>query len=214
MDIARPQRAPLDIAELVEHEQRVVAGAAEMAIVSAALLLAIGRAIARSHVEHDDPRRSPRVYLVDPPARQIRESGEVLGPGQPLRLQAAHLAGRRSRPGDRPVADHPAHRRVAAQPLGIIHVLVAGQPPEHRLTQQPRQPVTTILAGTRVDQHIGTGVGQPHRVVQFPIGQQPGVGGDRGPRNCSSRRRSKSRLRAPLFASPVGSAIATPGGSR
>jgi hypothetical protein len=34
--------------------------------------------------------------------------------------------------------------RVAAQPLGVVHVLVAGQPPEHRLTQQPRQPVTAI----------------------------------------------------------------------
>jgi len=24
---------------------------------------------------------------------------------------------------DRPVADHPAHRRITAQPLGIVHVL-------------------------------------------------------------------------------------------
>jgi hypothetical protein len=38
---------------LVEHEQRVVAGTAEMTVVGAAFLLAIGRALARTHVEND-----------------------------------------------------------------------------------------------------------------------------------------------------------------
>ena len=51
--VARPQSAPLQIAELVEHEQRVIAGAAKMAVVGAAFLLAVGRALARIHVEHD-----------------------------------------------------------------------------------------------------------------------------------------------------------------
>jgi hypothetical protein len=32
MDVARPQDAAFDIAELVEHEQRVVTGAAKVAI--------------------------------------------------------------------------------------------------------------------------------------------------------------------------------------
>jgi hypothetical protein len=76
----------------------------------------------------DHLRRSPLVHLVDPPARQIGESGEVLRPGQPLGLEASHLAGRGGRPSDRPVADHPAHRRVAAQPVGVVHILVAGEP--------------------------------------------------------------------------------------
>ena len=178
--VARPQGAPLQIAELVEHEQRVIAGAAEVAVVGAAFLLAVGRALARIHVEHDDPRRSPLVHLVDPLAGQIGESGEVLGPAQPLRLEAAHLAGRGGRPGDRPVADHPAHRRIAAQPVGVVHVLVAGQPPEHRLAQQADQPMATVLAGARVGQRIGTRVGQAQRVIQLAIGQQPGIGGDRG----------------------------------
>src|SRR5215208_7207740 len=53
MDIARPQRTPLDIAELVEHKQRMVTGAGKVAIVGAAFLLAIGRAFARIHVEYD-----------------------------------------------------------------------------------------------------------------------------------------------------------------
>lgn len=38
---------PLDIIKLVEYEQRVITGAAEMAIVSAAFQLAISRALAR-----------------------------------------------------------------------------------------------------------------------------------------------------------------------
>jgi hypothetical protein len=34
--------------------------------------------------------------------------------------------------------------------LGVVHVLVAGQPPKHRLTHQPRQPVATVLAAACV----------------------------------------------------------------
>jgi hypothetical protein len=86
--VAGSQRAPLDIAELVEHEQRVITGAAEVAVVGAAFLLAVGRALARIHVEHDDPQRSPLVRLADPLAGQIGERGKVLGQAQPLRLEA------------------------------------------------------------------------------------------------------------------------------
>src|SRR6516164_7367198 len=92
------------------------------------LLLAISRALARIHVEHNDPRRAPPVHGVDPSARQIGKSGEVLRLGQPLGLEAAHLAGRGSPTHWRPTADHPTHRRIAAQPLGVVHVLVGGQP--------------------------------------------------------------------------------------
>ena len=37
MDVARAKGAPLQIAELVEHEQRVIAGAAEVTVVEAHL---------------------------------------------------------------------------------------------------------------------------------------------------------------------------------
>src|SRR3954454_21695951 len=50
MDVARSQRAPFDIAELVEHEERVIAGAGEMAVVGAAFLLAIEPAPAQAGV--------------------------------------------------------------------------------------------------------------------------------------------------------------------
>ena len=140
-----------------------------MAVVGAAFLLAVGRALARIHVEHDESRRSPLVHLVDPLAGQIGESGEVLGPAQPLRLKPAHLAGRGGRSGDRPVADHPAHRRIVAQPVGVVHILVAGEPSEHRLPQQADQSMATVLAGARVGERIGARVGQSQRVVQLAI---------------------------------------------
>ena len=40
MDVARPQCASLDIAELVEHKQRMMAGAGEMPVAGAAFRLA------------------------------------------------------------------------------------------------------------------------------------------------------------------------------
>ncbi len=35
----------------------------------------------------------------------------------------------------RRIVDHPTHRRVEVQPLGTIHILVTGRPPEYRLPQ-------------------------------------------------------------------------------
>jgi hypothetical protein len=73
----------------------------------------------------------------------------------------------------RPVANLPAHRRIAAQPLGVVHVLVAGQPTEHRLTQQAGQPMATILAGARVRQRIGTRASQAQRVSRALLSAHP-----------------------------------------
>src|SRR5215469_4021435 len=76
MDVVRPQRTPLDIAELVEHEQRVIAGTAKVAVVGAAFLFAVGRALARIHVEYDGLRRSPPARFVNPMTGQIDKSGK------------------------------------------------------------------------------------------------------------------------------------------
>ena len=65
-----------------------------MAVPDAPLLLAVGRADARIHVEHDASRRTAAVHQVDPLAGQIGKSGEVLRRREPLRLEAAHLARR------------------------------------------------------------------------------------------------------------------------
>jgi len=44
------------------------------------------------------------------------------------------------------------------------------------LAQQAGQPMAAVLAGTRVSEPIGPRVGQPQRVIQLAISQQPSVG--------------------------------------
>src|SRR4029077_12137370 len=63
--------------------------------------------------------------------------------------------------------------------VGVVHVLVAGEPPENRLAQQSGQPMTTILASARVGKHLSPRVSQTDRIIQFAIRQQSGIGGDR-----------------------------------
>ena len=81
MDVAGTEGTALQIAELVEDEQRVIASTAEMAVVGCALLPAVGRADAGIHIEHNDLRRPTAMNTVDPPAGQIGECGKVLARG-------------------------------------------------------------------------------------------------------------------------------------
>jgi hypothetical protein len=41
-------------------------------------------------------------------------------------------------------------RRITAQPFGIVHVLVTGQPTEYRLPQQPDKLMAAVPAGEKV----------------------------------------------------------------
>ena len=82
-----------------------------MAVPDAHLLLAMRRAHARIHVEHDATRRPSTVHKIDPLAGQVGKSRKVLCRKPPC-LEAAHLA-RRSRTAlSRLAADDPAHRRI------------------------------------------------------------------------------------------------------
>jgi len=118
------------------------------------------------------------VHKLDPLAGQIGKSREVLRCREPLRLETAHLA-RRGRAALRRFAtDNPAHRRIVAQALGIVHVLVAGETAKHRLPQQPDQCMATVLAGARIGEGLARYSAQSECVVEFAIGQQSGIGGD------------------------------------
>src|SRR5450759_163280 len=44
VDVAGTKRGPFQIAELIEHKQRMVAGAGEVAVVGGTFLIAVGRA--------------------------------------------------------------------------------------------------------------------------------------------------------------------------
>jgi hypothetical protein len=178
MNVARAQRGALQIAELVEHEQRVVAGAGEVAVVGGAFLITMGRADTGIHVEHDRPQRAAAVNALDPLPGQIGERGKVLVARQPLGLEPAHLAGRGRIARDSLAADDPANRRITPQTVGVVDILVAGQPAEHRLAQQAHQIVPIVPARAPVDEVLVRNSHQAERVIEFAIGQQSGIGGD------------------------------------
>src|SRR5262249_813561 len=67
------------------------------------------------HVEHGATAWPSAVHKVDPLARQIGKSREVLGCRKPLRLEAPHLIRRSRAPLRRFAADNPAHSRIVAQ---------------------------------------------------------------------------------------------------
>jgi hypothetical protein len=96
------------------------------------------------------------------------------------------------------------------QPISVIHILVAGEPAEYRLTQQAAQGVTTVLAGACIGERFSARVSQAHRVVQLAIRQQPSIGSDYATPELTLRRRSKSNLSAPRSASPAGCAMTAP----
>jgi hypothetical protein len=178
--VAGTQSTAFEVAKLVEHEQRVIAGAGVMAVPDAHLLLAVGRAHARIHVEDDASRQAAAVHKVDPIARQVGKRREVRRCREPLRFEATHLA-RRSRTALRRfAADNPAHRRIVAQALGVVHILVSGKATKYRLPEQPGQCVPTILATACVGQNITCHLGQTEYVVEFAISQQPSIGGHQG----------------------------------
>ena len=180
MDVAGPQHAPLEITELVEQEQRVVAGAAEVAVVGRALLLPVGRALRAVHVEDDAVRRPARVHPVDPRPGQLRQRSQVGLGREPAGLEAPHLAGRGREPVHSLPADDGPHGRVTGEALGVVDVLVAGEAAVDRLPQQAEQPVPDVPPAPPLGKHRRGRRGQAEGVVELAVGEQAGVGGDPG----------------------------------
>src|SRR5262249_7987899 len=52
--------------------------------------------------------------------------------------------------------------------------------PKYRLPQQPNQRVAAVLARACIGEHPGLHHSQPKSVVEFAVGQQPGIRGDNG----------------------------------
>ena len=180
MLIAPPEHHPLQVAELVEHEQGMVAGAAEVAVVGGALLLAVGLADRAVHVEDDPGELAMPVRAIDPLAGQVHQPVQVLAGRERLGLEPADLAGRGGRMVSGPTADHGAHRGIDAQALSVVEVLVPGQATEEGLTQESREAVACVPAGPCVVQHVGGRVGELEGVVEFAVGQESGIAGDVG----------------------------------
>jgi len=135
VDIPLPEHGPLEVAELVEAEQGMVAGAAEVAVVRRSLLPAVGLAHRAVHVQHD-PRELPRLLdAIDPFPRELRKSDLVLLRGEHLCLEPANLARRRRCPLYCPTADNLTHSGIDGEPIGVVGVLVPGEAGENRLPE-------------------------------------------------------------------------------
>jgi hypothetical protein len=87
---------------------------------------------------------------INPMAGKVSKSREVLGCRKALRLEATHLARRSRTTLSRFAADNPAHRRIMAQALDIVHIFVSGKATKHRLSEQTGQCMPTVLASACV----------------------------------------------------------------
>jgi hypothetical protein len=178
VDVARAERASLQIPVLVEHKERVITGAGEVAVVGRALLRAVGRAHAAVDVEHQRGSCALPLRAVDPPPREIGERRQVRRRGHRARLEAAHLARGRGRLRHRAAADDRPHRGIVPQAVSIVHVLVAGEAPEHRLTKLSDQAVAPVPPDAGVGEHLARHCREAERVIEFPEGKQTGIGSD------------------------------------
>jgi hypothetical protein len=156
VDVARTKCAAFQVTELIEHEQRVIADAAEMAVVSGPFLLAEGGADAGVHVEHDPLHGTASVNPVDPAPGQVSQGGQVRLLHQHLGLKPTHLAGGGCSLRHGPATHHPAHGWISAKPVGIVHVLVPGEPPKHGLTKLSDQRVAAVLARPGVGENLSS----------------------------------------------------------
>src|SRR5262245_12672100 len=59
-------------------------------------------------------------------------------------------------------------------------ILVSGKTTEYRLPQQTNQRVAAVLARACIGEHLARHHAQPKSVVEFAVGQQPGIRGDNG----------------------------------
>ncbi|EDP63203.1 hypothetical protein BAL199_30537 [alpha proteobacterium BAL199] len=67
-----------------------------------------------------------------------------------------------------------------AEAVGVVDIFVPGKPTEHRLPELGDQGVAVVLAGPAVGQHLPGHLGQTEGIIEFPEGEQSGIGGDPG----------------------------------
>ena len=142
-----------------------------MPVPDRAFLLTMGRALGTVHVEDDRAGRLVIMDPVDPGARQIRQGRQVGIRRQPLGLKAAHLAARCRRTIQTLTADDRPHGWVTGEPLGVVDVLVAGEPPKHRLSKQSAQRVTPVLAAAAIEELGDRDIAQPKRIIELAVGE-------------------------------------------
>ncbi len=77
---------------LVENEEPVVTGAAEVAVPNALFLITVSKTYTRIDVEHDFVAWPRSQYPIDPATREVGEATKICRRRKPLRFEATHLA--------------------------------------------------------------------------------------------------------------------------
>ena len=139
------------------------------------------------------------------PRAGLRQSSEVLGRREPLRLEAPHLTRRRRAALRRFAADNPAHRRIVAQALGVVHIL-----PRIRQGDQIPTAGTTRRMGAdhschcvrRPEHHPPSRSNRVRRRVRD--NSNPASEVTREPRNWSIKWRRKPAEQHPIPIHPLG----------
>lgn len=98
----------------------------------------------------------------------------------------------------RHAGDFTAHRRITAELVCVIDVLVSSEPPEYRLPELGNHRVATIPACPGVGEDLAVQLGQAKGVVEFPEGEQLDIGGDLGAVECNPQIGASSFTRHPI----------------
>ena len=173
-----PQQRPLQVTQVVEAEDRVIARAFEMSVVRRPFLASVGLADGTVHVQNQLVQGATLVNTIIPRPRQIHQRLEVFGGRQDLCLKAPHLAGGGGLPILGAAADHLTHRWIKGQPFRVVRVLVARQPTVDRLPQQAGQLMLGVLAASRIAEQVVRHRREPQRFIEFAIRDQSRIRGD------------------------------------
>ena len=115
------------------------------------------------------------MMAVDPVARRERERGKGLQRGEHLGLEAAHLARVRRLMIDGAPADDLTHHGIEGQPVGVIDVLVAGEPAEDGLTGKGEDAVRAVVTSARVLEVLAHQLMKAEHNVDLAIEQQAAI---------------------------------------
>ena len=178
VNVARTQGAAFQIAELVEHEQRMIAGAVVMAVPDAHLLFAVRRTDARN------PCRARRLSA-DGEHERCRSIGrkdrrEPTGSFPPQAIASRSGPSGSVTPRNPRVALPPTIQRIAGSCRRRSASFTSSYPasrPNTDCRKCPTKRMTPVLAGARVGQRLAGHRGQSERIVEFAVGEQTGIGG-------------------------------------
>jgi hypothetical protein len=96
-------------------------------------------------------------------------------------------------------ANNPTHGGIAAQTVGVVHVVVATKTAKNGLAELADHAMPPVLAGTTVGKNIANHLGKFNGGIKLSVGKQTGVSSDLGPVELQLQTAVKIDPKAPLF---------------